>query len=28
LFSFPLNGYRCAIDTPERLEMANNEFVP
>ena len=28
LFSFLLSGYRCAIDTPERLEMANNEFVP
>lgn len=28
LYSFPLDGYRCAIDTPERLIMANNEFIP
>lgn len=28
LYSFPLKGYRCAIDTPERLQIANEEFSP
>lgn len=27
VFGFPLTGYRCAIDSPERLERANAEFT-
>lgn len=26
VFGFPLSGYRCAIDTPERLAQAQAEF--
>lgn len=26
VFGFPLTGYRCAIDTPDRLEQARAEF--
>lgn len=26
VFGFPLTGYRCAIDSPERLERARAEF--
>lgn len=26
VFGFPLSGYRCAIDSPERLERARAEF--
>jgi len=26
VFGFPLTGYRCAIDSPERLERARNSF--
>ena len=28
VFGFPLSGYRCAIDSPERLERARAEFSP
>lgn len=26
VFGFPLSGYRCAVDTPARLERARREF--
>ena len=26
IFGFPLTGYRCAVDSPERLELARAEF--
>jgi NDP-sugar pyrophosphorylase family protein len=26
VFGFPLSGYRCAIDSPDRLERARVEF--